>query len=453
MECGRTGDVKEKLDQILGASQEPRFEVMCHCCADYRSGGLAEQIAQFRPCVTFLALEQPITDWQTARKALQPLKEVKPRCRSVVVSPTHSSHQMSLLFDQGASDVWVPPLRIPEAVGRLNRLLCGVHPDVHIQPLKERLGLSQIIGESPALMTELRKIPLVAGQDVNVLIRGETGTGKEVFARAIHNLSQRRHKALVPLNCGAVPVELFENELFGHASGAYTSANSRAIGQIEHADGGTLFLDEVDALPLTAQVKLLRFLEDKSFRPLGAETCHQADVRIIAATNVKLDEAVRCGRFRADLYYRLRVFQFAIPPLRERGQDVLILAQHFLRHLSSDFGKPTCQLSAGAAARLLGHDWAGNVRELQNVLIQALIVSGPEAIEEEDICTSELCLGAAVGSYKAARTQALARFEADYFAKLMAAHCQDTNKAAQAAGLVRRVLQRKLKQSGVKQPF
>src|SRR5207249_2674934 len=209
-----------------------------------------------------------------------------------------------------------------------------------VQHLKEKLGLQQFLGESAAFVNELKKIPAIARHGASVLISGETGTGKEMFARAVHYLSPRSGKPFVAVNCGAIPVELMENELFGHATGAFTGASSTTAGLVREADGGTLFLDEIDALPLPAQVKLLRFLQEQEYRPLGSAKVCKSDVRIITASNADFAEALRLGRFRQDLYYRLAVIPLSLPPLRERIGDVPLLARHFLEKYSAAFDKP-----------------------------------------------------------------------------------------------------------------
>jgi len=251
--------------------------------------------------------------------------------------------------------------------------------------VRASVSLKQLVGESPALLAEIKKIPPVARCDATVLIGGETGTGKEMFARAIHHLSPLCAKPFVPVNCGAIPVELVENELFGRESGAFTSANSAAVGLLQETDGGSLFLDEVDCLPLLAQVKLLRFLQEREFRPLGAnKPCH-VDVRVIAASNVNLDEAVQKGRFREDLYFRLNVIVLVLPPLRHRKEDIPLLARHFIAKYASAFGAPTKDLTLSVRQKLMLHDWPGNIRELENVSERSLILGSERVLGVEDI--------------------------------------------------------------------
>src|SRR5215813_6052247 len=231
---------------------------------------------------------------------------------------------MASIVSMNGSSVSLPQdlLRVPKSEGERNplrdlRLQKQVSESETVtQTLKEKLGLRQLIGESPAFLAEIRKIPAVARCEVSVLISGETGTGKEVCARAIHYLSPRAPHPFVPINCGAIPAELVENELFGHERGAFTDAATSQSGLIHEAEGGTLFLDEVDSLPALAQVKLLRFLQEKEYRRLGSTRTYQANVRVIAATNSDLEEAVRTGKLRRDLYYRLNILQLTLPPLR-----------------------------------------------------------------------------------------------------------------------------------------
>jgi transcriptional regulator with GAF, ATPase, and Fis domain len=224
----------------------------------------------------------------------------------------------------------------------------------------------------------LHQIERVAPTESTVLVSGPTGSGKELFARAIHSRSRRAGRPLVKVNCGAIPPGLVESELFGHARGAFTGAVEKRVGRFEVADGGTLFLDEVGELPLEAQVKLLRVLQEQEFEPVGSSRSVRVDVRIIAATNRNLADAVRDGAFRADLLYRLNVFPVRVPALAERDGDVRLLAEFFVAGLARRLGKPIEGLSARAMRALIGYAWPGNVRELQNVIERAAILShGP----------------------------------------------------------------------------
>lgn len=241
-------------------------------------------------------------------------------------------------------------------------------------------------GRHPAIRRAIRLASLVAATDATTLIRGETGVGKELFARAIHQASPRRSGPFVVLNCGAIPATLFESELFGYAPGAFTGANPRGQrGKLELAHGGTLFLDEVGDLPLEAQVKLLRFLEDRKFYRVGGSTPISVDVRVVVATNRDLEELVRQGRYREDLYWRLNVFTLDIPPLRERREDIVELMQRFLHEFSVRYGRPPVEVHPAVIQAMMEHPWPGNVRELRSAVERMVILApdgavGPELI-------------------------------------------------------------------------
>jgi DNA-binding NtrC family response regulator len=239
--------------------------------------------------------------------------------------------------------------------------------------------LDRIVGQSPN-MVELRKlIQSVAPTHATVLILGESGTGKELIAGALHSLSQRKNKNYIRINCAAIPENLLESELFGHEKGAFTGAIRQKLGRVEEADGGTIFLDEIGDMSRPLQAKLLRFLEDGTFTRVGGNDELKVDVRLIAATNRDIIEAIRQNNFREDLFHRLNVVQFRPPPLRERGSDVVVLAENFLHHYNTTMNKHLKGLSSGAKQKLLGHHWPGNVRELRNVIERAVILeTAPE---------------------------------------------------------------------------
>ncbi len=242
-----------------------------------------------------------------------------------------------------------------------------------------------VVGGSPALRQVLTRVEQVAATSATVLLRGETGTGKEMVARAIHLNSERAERPFVAVSCAALPAELLESELFGHERGAFTGAIAQRRGRFELAEGGTLFLDEVGELPPEVQVKLLRVLQEREFERVGGAVTLKADVRVISATNRDLEGAVASGGFRQDLYYRLNVFPIVLPPLSQRGDDVLLLAEHFLEKLARQHRRPPLSLAADARGALLAHPWPGNVRELQNVLERAVIVARGEAVAAADL--------------------------------------------------------------------
>jgi PAS domain S-box-containing protein len=239
--------------------------------------------------------------------------------------------------------------------------------------LHEAQGSGELLGRSPALREVLQDVDRVGAADTAVLILGETGTGKELVARAVHQASHRCARPLVKVNCAAIPAALMESELFGHARGAFTGATARREGRFALADGGTVFLDEVGELPLELQPKLLRVLQEGEFEPVGSSATRKVDVRVISATNRNLDEMVRRGAFREDLYYRLNVFPIQLPPLRDRGDDIVLLADAFAERCARRLGRPGAPLSEDDRRRLLAYEWPGNVRELANVIERAIL--------------------------------------------------------------------------------
>jgi len=248
-----------------------------------------------------------------------------------------------------------------------------------------RYGFPRIVGENASIRDLSQQIQRVAQTDSTVLLLGESGTGKELFARAVHHLSPRRDQPFVALNCAAIPEGLVENELFGHERGAFTGAGNRKAGKMDLAHRGTLFLDEIGELPLAIQAKLLRVLEERAFERVGGTQSIDVDVRIVVATNRDLHKAVADKAFREDLYFRISTVPLTIPPLRERGNDVLLLAEHFLEKFSREFGKPGARLSDDAKRRILDYRWPGNVRELQNAIERAVILSDGPLISAETL--------------------------------------------------------------------
>ena len=254
--------------------------------------------------------------------------------------------------------------------------------------LRSKVRFSEIVGKSAALRQVLQEVKLVAPSDATVLILGETGTGKELIARAVHQSSRRSDKPLIQVNCTSIPKELFESEFFGHAKGAFTGAIRDRAGRFEAANGGTLFLDEVGEIPLGLQAKLLRVLQEKSYERIGEERTRQTDVRIVAATNRDLKDEVAAGRFREDLYYRLNVFPLTVPALRERKEDIPFLATHFVELLVKELGCPKPRLTRAAIETLQDYEWPGNIRELRNIIERAVIFAEGGDLEF-DVPTSE----------------------------------------------------------------
>jgi formate hydrogenlyase transcriptional activator len=288
-------------------------------------------------------------------------------------------------FDQKASAVGVA-LDHCLAHEELRRLRDRLQAEsLYLQEeIQTQHNFSEIIGNSPALLSALERVERVAPTDSTVLILGETGSGKELFARAVHSRSRRADRPLVKVNCGAIAPGLIESELFGHVKGAFTGAVDKRVGRFEVANNGTILLDEIGEMPLDAQVKLLRVLQEQEFEPVGSSRTVRVDVRVIASTNRNLEEAVHSGTFRADLLYRLNVFPIEVPPLRARTSDIPLLVAVFIGALTRRLGKPLQGLTASAMARLMDYDWPGNVRELGNVVERAAILARGPALELEE---------------------------------------------------------------------
>lgn len=267
-----------------------------------------------------------------------------------------------------------------DEIDRLRRKLEGERTYL-VEEIRETHNFEEIVGNSAPLTEVLRRVSQVAPTDATVLIEGETGTGKELIARAIHNLSPRRERVLVKVNCAALPASLIESELFGHEKGSFTGATERRIGKFELADGGTIFLDEIGELPLELQAKMLRVLQERELERIGGRRVIPVDVRVIAATNRDLEKEVAAGRFREDLYFRLNVFPLSLPPLRERRDDIPMLALHYARRFAREFGKPLRSIRERDMRELMSRDWKGNVRELSHCIEQAVIVSEGEALD------------------------------------------------------------------------
>ena len=313
-----------------------------------------------------------------------------------------------------------------------------------VDRLRDTQALAKLVGEAPAFRESIRLLSDVAKSDATVLITGETGTGKELVARAVHYLSPRAAFPFVPVNCGRLSDTLLEDELFGHERGAFTDAHAQRHGIIAEAEKGTLFLDEVEALTSKAQVVLLRVLQDKRYRAVGSSHEQEADVRIIAATNAPLDQLVRAESFRADLYYRLYVFSINLPPLRDRKQDILPLACHFLKkHAPAD--RPPLVISHAASEALDSYDWPGNIRELENTIIRCIHLCQTNSIAIEDLGIPSIVSLPELNSLKEMKHKMVEAFEREFLDRLMHKHHGNVSHAALAAGKERRHLGKLLK--------
>jgi two-component system, NtrC family, response regulator GlrR len=302
-----------------------------------------------------------------------------------------------------------------------------------------RSRIQNIIGTSPPFQRCMAQLEMIAGCEASVLIHGETGTGKEVCAQAIHYGSARASHPWVAVNCGAIARDLLESELFGHVRGAFTTAHAARAGLVREAESGTLFLDDIDCLPLDAQSKLLRFLQEREYRQVGSNTVLHANVRVIAASNQGLRELAAQGRFRQDLYFRLNVLNLKLPPLRERSADIVPLALHFLRQFAREFGRATHALTPEAMHKLLLYSWPGNVRELKHVIERAVLLSREPILRGEDIeLEDEMEQGANPQSFRAAKAKVVQDFERTYIEQLLVVSGGNITSAASAAKKNRR---------------
>jgi len=315
-----------------------------------------------------------------------------------------------------------------------------------------------LVGHSPAFLEVLELTKRFSGCDATVLLQGETGTGKELVARAIHYLGARRDFPFIPVNCGALPDSLVESELFGHARGAFTDARDAKQGLIAEALGGTLFLDEIEVLTPKAQATLLRFLQDFEYRPVGGAVVRDANVRIIAASNANLEELARENRFRKDLLFRLNVLAVDLPPLRKRGRDVVLLAERFLRRLERQYRKPRKSIHPDAVVRLLDHEWPGNVRELENMIHREFLMTDGPVVhlhclappDERRKDAREAALSRITEfRFQEAKANAIARFERAYIVELLSRTRGNISQAARISGKERSRLGKLVKKYGL----
>jgi DNA-binding NtrC family response regulator len=293
----------------------------------------------------------------------------------------------------------------------------------------------KLMGSSERFQIALAHLRKIASVDATVLIEGETGTGKELAARAIHYLGERKHQPFIPVNCGALAESLLESELFGHERGAFTDAKAASAGLVSEADGGTLFLDEVDALSPKAQAAMLRFLQDRSYRRVGSAQTRQADVRIIVATNANLEKLVAARQFRRDLLYRLNVLTLRMPALRERGGDTLELANSFVARFGHEYRQPARMLHPEFTEYLARHDWPGNVRELENVVHRAFLLCEGNQLRHPAIAEDALAApDQSAAQFKQAKALAIAQFERRYLDEVLRKNNGNITRAARMAG-------------------
>jgi two-component system response regulator AtoC len=312
------------------------------------------------------------------------------------------------------------------------------------QQLEVKFGLGNIIGQSPAMREVFEIVQQVAPTRTTVLLGGESGTGKEVFAKAIHQASPRARQPFVAVHCAALTTTLLESELFGHEKGAFTGAHERRVGRFEQAQGGTLFLDEIGEIDATLQVKLLRFLGERTFERVGSNKTQTADVRLVTATNKNLEEMVKTGKFRDDLFWRLKVVEIKLPPLRERGDDVLLLASHFVREFGAENQKNIRDFSAEALQLIRNYAWPGNVRELRTAMEHAVVLCRGDKITARDLPASLRTTAAPSPAPVPAEPQTVKATERQLIERALQETGGNRTLAAQKIGMSRRTFHRKL---------
>lgn len=341
-----------------------------------------EKVTAEHPDLVFMDVTMPKLN---GLEALQRLKDLFPGLTVIMMTAYSTTDKAITAMKCGAYDYITKPIENAELLSLVEKAISS--SQTRVSPAFEGIAVEEgemIIGKSPPMLEIYKCIGQVSESDVTVLLRGETGTGKELIARAIYHHSKRSDQVFIPVNCAAIPDTLLESELFGHEKGTFTGADRRNIGKFEQCDRGTMFLDEIGDMPLQLQAKLLRVLQDGSFQRLGGKEIIHTDVRIIAATNKNIAELTKAGKFRDDLFWRLNVVSIQVPPLRERKEDIEDLIRYFTAKFSNEHVKKIRGISTNVMKRFMEYDWPGNVRELQSVIHRAVIVCKKDCISEED---------------------------------------------------------------------
>jgi DNA-binding NtrC family response regulator len=385
----------------------------------------------------------------------------------VVLITAHGSEKLAVeAMKSGAEDYVAKPFDNDEirVVTRraLERTRLVREHSLLLQRVERELGQGAIVGSGPGMQRVFETIHKVADTDLSVLVRGESGTGKELVAQALHQRGARSQRPLVAVNCAAISPELVESELFGHERGAFTGANARRIGRFEAADGGSIFLDEIGDMPLPTQAKVLRVLEERRFERVGGNQTVEVDVRVVAATHRDLETEVRRGTFRNDLYYRLKVVEITLPPLRDRLADLPSLVEHFLTRVAERLGRDKKRIAADALAALARYHWPGNVRELRNLVEQVAVLTAGPCIEQSDLAPLATSLSgartlpdaqllAAGVSFAEAKRRVVEDFERSYLLAALRQNGGNISRAAAAIGMVRQSLQQKIRELGLRE--
>ena len=417
------------------------------------------RVGEAMPDLILLDLVMP---GRSGLELLEELRQLDDPPPVIVLTATKTVTTAVEAMKLGAADYVTKPFEVDALRIKIRHHLEHSALTAELEELRDELEgrsrLGQLLGRSPSMRQVYRTIERMAASHVNVLISGESGTGKELVARAIHDLGARAKGPFVAINCAAIPETLIESELFGHEKGAFTGANERRIGRFEQAKGGTLFLDEIGELPQGVQAKLLRALQERTIERVGGREPISVDVRFVAATNRDLAKEVADGRFRNDLYYRIHVVSLSLPPLRERREDVKLLAEEFLGRAGTQVGRPGLKLSRSALGALERYSWPGNVRELENAIEHAVALSDGGVLDEQDLPESTVAGGRTEALREAVRSgqldleEATARFEHELLREALARSEWNQTRAAEQLGITRRVLKLKMDRYGLVEP-
>ena len=381
---------------------------------------------------------------------LKELKRLSPEIQVIMMTAYGSVESAVEAMRLGAYDYINKPINLDELKLNINKALQSYHLLVENKYLKERLeeefGDLQIIGDSKPIREVLSTVSRVAKATSTILVRGETGTGKELVARSIHALSDRSDRAFIPVSCAALAESLLESELFGHEKGAFTGAIKQREGRFELADGGTLFLDEVGDIPLETQVKILRVIESQEFERLGGKETLKVDVRIIAATNQDLEEKIKDKSFREDLYYRLNVISIFIPPLRDRKEDLLPLVDHFIKKANQKCGRAVEGITPEVKDLILNYSWPGNVRELENVIERGVVLSRTDVIDKRDLPYFGLVTERSPEGAAGSASLTIKDMEKEHILRVLKGNDWNLNRSADVLGIHRNTLRLKMKE-------
>ncbi len=448
--------VDDELDLLEGLKRTVIMELECQVLTADNGSDALKIIEQHPVDVVLTDIRMPEMD---GLSLLQTIKNHDPSITVILMTAYGTIEKAVEAIKTGAYDFIQKPfdenrlIHLLKKGLELNRL---VRENTRLmEKLSEKEPFKNMVGRSKPMQTVFNTIQMLAKTDVTVLIRGETGTGKDLAARAIHDTSDRSGKAMVTVNCPALPESILESELFGYRKGAFTNANEDRIGLFEQAHGSTIFLDEIGDLPLSTQTKLLRVLQDKTIMPLGSNTTHEVDVRIIAATNQDLEAKLKAHQFREDLYYRLNVATLDMPPLRDMTEDIPLLLEHFLAKAADEQNTAPKTLSPEVLNYLLEKDWPGNIRELENTIRGWNALAHENLITAESLSLPQEALKLTVDNdnldmpYKKLKEQAIEKFTLNYLRRLLVRTNGNVSLSAQISGIKRQSLQKIIRRYGV----